>query len=164
MVVLPRSVTRSHLGAEWRTEHDAMPVSRPDSKLSHTPRFVAQTLHEFGPLGLDRAVEVVDSAYHDVGKVGMIAQVPWRERIGALSRHDGAVVAFEEKPARIAERPHSEAKDVAVELGGRLQLGHRDHEASLSEIGHQFLMPYGLSSSDVMIFTPVCSEIVVRCI
>jgi hypothetical protein len=57
-------------------------------------------------------MQAADIVNLKVGKLRMIAQCPWRQRVAAISGHDQTVVAAKNPPTRIWDLEHLDTQDI----------------------------------------------------
>src|SRR5688572_5748881 len=137
----PRKRARKPMSAPGRrSEHDPVAVDGPDAELAHPPRLVAQRLDQLGVLRQYCFMERVDPVDLDVGEVRVISELVRGERVPTFAGHDEALVAHEETPAGVGDRPHLEPEHVAVVAPRALEVVHRDYIAWTSQLrrsGHR---------------------------
>ena len=80
-----------------------MPVRCPDAELAHSPRLIREFSHDLNT-EITNFVPVRIYVVNDqICKVGMIAQIRGRDRLGTFPQDDHARVAFNETPPIAAE-------------------------------------------------------------
>jgi len=110
------------------TEHDAMAIDRPKSELTHSPRFVAEVLDDFGWRITNTSVVAVNIVNREIGEVSVIANVSRGQRVRTLARHDFAVAIREHSPSVGTKLRDGEAQHVTIEHGGAFEIRHGNHK------------------------------------
>ncbi len=116
--------------------HEPMPVGRPDAELAHSPRLI-RGLRRNLDTEITNLIPVRIQVVNDqICKVGMIAQIRGRDRVGTFPEHDHAGVAFDETPP-IAPESLRETEDRRIKVRRGVGIGNSKHVVVLQNLSHR---------------------------
>ncbi len=107
-------------------DHEPMPVGRPDAELAHSPRLIRGLRRDLDTEITNLIPVRIQVVNDQICKVGMIAQIRGRDRVGTFPEHHHARVTFDETPPLDAAHLR-ETKNPRIELSRGVHIGHGKH-------------------------------------
>src|SRR4051812_48775708 len=81
------------------SDHQTVSIHSAETKLSHSPRLIAERFRDLRSLRTRSLVVVVNAIYDEIAEAGVVADVASGEGVGAFTGHDAAPVFHEHPPA-----------------------------------------------------------------
>lgn len=117
-----------------------MTVGSAETNFPHSPRFVLWRQGQIGITATNLCTVVVHIIYHQVSKVGMIAQPLRRNRVRAFAQHDLAVIPLYEDPPAVMGH-NCEPQRISKEPCCYLNVGDCQHVMISQDACHANSLP-----------------------